>query len=132
MSGDNTSIYGIMFNSDENDKHTYVFNYNPVTDTSKNILMFDEEDGEAFTYVKDSFLFTNIGQSTIFRYDVKKNKKTLFKRSASIPTNVVQNGNYILILNSNGSVTWADNKKKKLISDSYLTQENNWVNIGSK
>lgn len=132
MSGDNASIYGIMFNSDENDKHTYVFNYNPVTDTSKNILMFDEEDGEAFTYVKDSFLFTNIGQSTIFRYDVKKNKKTLFKRSASIPTNVVQNGNYILILNSNGSVTWADNKKKKLITDCYLTQENNWVNIGSK
>lgn len=132
MSSDNNSIYGIMFNSDENDKHTYVFNYDPAADTSKNILMFDEEDGEAFTYVKDTSLFTNIGQSTIFSYDIKKNKKTLFKRSASIPEKVVQNGDFILILNSNGSVTWANNKKKKLISDSYLTQENNWINIGSK
>lgn len=132
LSSDGKAIYGIMFNSDENDKNTYVFNYDPVNDKTSNILLFQEEDTSAFTYVKDTTLFTNIGQSTIFSYDVKKNKKTLFKRSASIPVKVVQNGDYILILNSNGSVTWANNKKKKLIADSYLTKDNGWLNIGGK
>lgn len=132
LSPDKSTIYGIMFNTDENDKNTYVFNYDPVKDTTSNLLVFNEEDTEAFTYVDGNSLFTNIGKSTIYSYDVKKKKKILFKRSASIPKKVIQNGQYILILNDNGSVTWADNKKNKLISDSYLSKENIWINIGQK
>ena len=126
LAEDKNTIYGIMFNEDINDKNTYVFSYDTTTDKLTKILQFNEEDTNAFTYMKDNVLFTNIGQNTLLSFDVKKKKKAFFKRSASLVQKVVKNGDELLILNHNGSLTVANSKKKKLLSDNYLTQENQW------
>lgn len=129
LSNDGKTIIGINFKSSQDDKSTYVFNYDLQKKVSKDILKFDEEDTEAFTYFYDQTMFTNIGKNVIYSYNIKKNKKNIYKRSASIPKMIAQNGENILILNSNGSVTWANAKKNKLICDTYLTQNNEWVVI---
>lgn len=129
LSNDGKTIIGINFKSSQDDKSTYVFNYDLQKKVSKDILKFDEEDTEAFTYFYDQTMFTNIGKNVIYSYNIKKNKKNIYKRSASIPKMIAQNGENILILNSNGSVTWANAKKNKLICDSYLSQNNEWVVI---
>lgn len=132
LGADGKTILGINFKSSEDDHSTYVFTYDVQKKTSKDILKFDEEDTEAFTYFYDQTLFTNIGKNVVYSYNTKKNKKIVYKRSASIPKMIAQNGDYILILNANGSITWCNGKKNKMICDSYLTNDNQWVIIGGK
>lgn len=132
LGNDGNTIIGINFKTEEEDTHTYVFAYDVNKKESTDILKFDEEDTEAFTYFYNQSLFTNIGKNVVYSYNMKKNKKITYKRSASIPKALVQNGDYILILNSNGSVTWCNGKKNKLICDSYLTEDGSWYNVGAK
>lgn len=129
---DGKFIYGIIFTDDANDKNTYVFEFNTEKQSIKNILKFDEIDTDAFTYYNNNTLFTNIGKNLIYSYNIKKNKKMAYKRSAAIPSNISQNTDYVVILNSNGSLSWAKSKNNAIIEDWYLTQDNEWTIISGK
>ena len=132
QSDDGKSVYGIIFHDDPNDKNTYVFSYGIEKGQYKEILKFAEEDTDAFTYFADSTLFTNIGKNSIYSYNVKKNKKMMYKRSAAIPVKACQNNDYVVILNSNGSLSWAKANSDAIIADWYLTQDEQWFEFNSK
>ena len=119
-------IYGINLVSDENGKTTYVFGFNIDTKLLTNILRFSNEDSDVFTYLKGGNLFTNIGKNKVYCYNLSSKKRFAYNRSSSIPSDICQNGNHVVILNSNGSISWCTPTSQTLKADWYLTNDEQW------
>ena len=131
-STDGNTIYGIILHDDPNDKNTYVFAYNIEKNKYQEVLKFNSEDSDAFMLFDDTTLFTNIGRNFIYSYNTKGNKKMNFNRSASIPLKVSQNGDYVVIINTNGSISWAKSNSNAIISDWYLRSNDEWEILSKK
>ena len=126
LSTDGKLIWGVNLQSDENGRATYIFSYNTTTKKYTNILRFAEEDSEAFTYLYGNNLFTNIGKNKVYCYNISTKKRFSYNRSASIPVNICQNQNRVVILNSNGSISWCGTTNSSLLADWYLTTDEQW------
>lgn len=126
LSTDGNMIYGIVLQSDNNIRNTYVYSFNTHTNKATNILKFSEEDSEAFTYLSGSQLYTNIGKNKVYCYNITTKKRFSFNRTASIPFSISQNGNRVVILNDNGSISWCSPNNSKLLADWYLTTDDQW------
>lgn len=126
LSTDGTVIYGIRLVPDGETFSTYVFSYHTLTEEVKNILKFSNEDSEAFTYLSGSYLFTNIGKNKIFCYNLSTKKPFSYNRSASMPESICKNGDKVVIQNYNGSISWATVQNGALITDWYLTKDEQW------
>jgi len=126
LSTNGTLIYGINLVSDETGRATYVFSYNTLTKVTTNILKFSDEDSEAFTYLNGNNLFTNIGKNKLYCYNLATKKRFAYNRSASMPQNICQQGNRVVILNYNGSISWCNPTSNVLLADWYLTNDEQW------
>ena len=93
LSYSDNCLYGLNLVSNAEGNTTYVFSYNLETKQIKNILKFANEDAEAFTFVDDGKLFTNIGKNKIYCYNINTKKIFSYNRSASIPQKSVKKGN---------------------------------------
>lgn len=119
-------IYGINLVSDESGKTTYVFSFDIETKMLTNILRFSNEDSDVFTYLKGGNLFTNIGKNKVYCYNLSSKKRFAYNRSASIPVDICQNKNQVVILNSNGSISWCSPTSQVLQADWYLNSDEQW------
>jgi hypothetical protein len=126
LSYSDNCLYGLNLISNETENTTYVFSYNMETKQIKNILKFANEDAEAFTFVSDNKLFTNIGKNKIYCYNINTKKIFSYNRSASIPQKAAKNGKRVAILNYNGSISWADDSSNNILADWYLTTDDQW------
>ncbi|MBP5602845.1 MAG: hypothetical protein J6X78_08980 [Treponema sp.] len=126
LSTDGSLVYGIVVQSDENVQTTYVYSYNTNSNKPTNLLKFSEEDAEAFTYIYGNILYTNIGKNKLYCYNMTTKKNFAYNRSASIPKSVAQNGNRVVILNNNGSISWCSSNNASLQADWYLTTDEQW------
>ncbi len=126
LSTDGSLVYGIVVQSDENVQTTYVYSYNTNSNKPTNLLKFSEEDAEAFTYIYGNILYTNIGKNKLYCYNMTTKKNFAYNRSASIPKSVAQNGNRVVILNNNGSISWCSSNNSNLQADWYLTTDEQW------
>lgn len=126
LSTNGTLIYGINLVSDEKGRATYVFSYNTQTKITTNILKFSDEDSEAFTYLYGNNLFTNIGKNKLYCYNLTTKKRFAYNRSASMPSKICQQGNRVVILNYNGSISWCGPSSNVLLADWYLTNDEQW------
>ncbi|WP_027727507.1 WD40 repeat domain-containing protein [Treponema sp. C6A8] len=119
-------IYGINLVSDETGKTTYVFSFDIESKMLTNILRFSNEDSDVFTYLKDGNLFTNIGKNKVYCYNISSKRRFAYNRSASIPVDICQNKNQVVILNSNGSISWCSPTSQVLQADWYLNSDEQW------
>lgn len=126
LSTDGVLIYGINLQSTDTEQTTFVYSYNTQTGKITNLLKFSEEDSEAFTYIYGNILYTNIGKNKIYCYNMSTKKRFAYNRSASIPKSILQNGNRVVILNNNGSISWCTPTSQNLQADWYLTTDEQW------
>ena len=126
LSTDGKTIYGIVLQSDDDIRNTYVYSFNTATKKATNILKFSEEDSEAFTYLYGNALYTNIGKNKVYCYNIATKKRFSYNRSGSIPFRISQNGNRVVILNNNGSISWCSPNGSNLLADWYLTKDEQW------
>ena len=126
LSTDGHIVYGIVLQSNDNVQETYVYSFNTATGKPTNLLKFSEEDSEAFTYIYGNILYTNIGKNKLYYYNMTTKKNSSYNRSASIPKSVAQNGNRVVILNDNGSISWCGTSNSTIIADWYLTTDEVW------
>ena len=126
LSTDGHIVYGIVLQSNDNVQETYVYSFNTATNKATNLLKLIEEDSEAFTYIYGNILYTNIGKSKLYYYNMSTKKNSSYNRSASIPKRVAQNGSRVVILNDNGSISWCSSNNNSLIADWYLTTDEQW------
>lgn len=121
-------FYGVLIYTDARSKKltTSVFAFDISRKSIRNLLTISDEDNEAFTYLKNSVLYTNIGKSQIRSYNLQTRKSFLYKRSASMPLKVAGNGNKIAVLNRNGSVSWYNPDTSNVLSDWNMTADGQW------
>ncbi len=127
LSVKDNNIYGISIQTQDNTKKTIVFKFNIISKMTTTILRLNDEDSEAFTYLKDNFLYTNIGKDTIRACSLSENTNFKLRRSASLPIKVSQNATKVVILNKDGSISWYETGKPGVISDWYLTTDGSWL-----
>ncbi|MBQ9494782.1 MAG: WD40 repeat domain-containing protein [Treponema sp.] len=118
-------IYGITVQSGEA-KMTNLFSFMTRTLRSATLLKLNDEDTNAFTYFHDGTVYTDIGGDKVFGYSVSTRKNVQYNRSASLPLKVAQNGNHVVILNKDGSVSWYNVEKANVLADWYLTRDGAW------
>lgn len=126
LSTDGHLVYGIVLQSNDNVQTTYVYSFNTSTNKATMLLRFNQEDAEAFTYIYGNILYTNIGKNNLYCYNITTKKNLKYNRSASIPKSVAQNGNRVVILNDNGSISWCSSNNATLQADWYLTTDQQW------
>lgn len=126
LSTNGKMIYGLVLEYSDNVQNTFVYSYNTQTKVYTKLLKFAEEDPEAFTYLYENILYTNIGKNKMYCYNMTSKKRFAYNRSASIPSNIKQNGNQVVILNNNGSISWCSPSSNILRSDWYLTNNEQW------
>lgn len=129
LSTDGTTIYGLNVIADDTGRNTYIFSFNTKTNQMKNILKFADEDSDAFTYINGQNLFTNIGKSKVYCYNLSTKKRFSYDRSSSIPSSLCQSGSRVVILNDNGSISWCNATSSKILSDWYFTKDENWYSF---
>lgn len=129
LSTDGTIIYGLLLINNNGTPNTYVFSYNTKSKRYSNLLQFSEEDSDAFTYLYNGELYTNIGKNKVYTYNMNTKKRFSYNRSASIPSAICQNGSRVVILNKNGSISWCNNTSANLIGDWYLTLDEQWFSF---
>lgn len=126
LSVNGNDIYGINIISEGQARKTTVFKFNTVSKQTVSILKFNDEDPDAFTYLKYPFLYTNIGKDTIRSCNLSLNKNFAFRRSASLPIKVCQNATRVVILNKDGSISWYNSDRPPVLADWYLTKDGQW------
>lgn len=129
MSLDKNDIYLVCVISDAKSKKTIVESYNINTKAVSQIFKISEEDSNAFTYLVYPVLYTNIGKENIRSCNLIKRKNYIFNRSSSIPLKVAQNGNRVVILNKDGSISWYNSTMPQIVASWYLTTEGQWFEI---
>lgn len=126
LSVNSNDIYGISIQSQDGSQKTSVFKFNINSKMTTSILRLNEEDPDAFTYLKYPVLFSNIGKNNIRSNNLSTQQNIIYKRSASLPIKVCQNATRIVILNKDGSISWYDSDKTAVVADWYLTRDGNW------
>lgn len=125
--GGGKSVYGIEIESKGGDEYlTQVFSYDSQTKSFRSLLRLNDEDSSAATQLNGDRLYTNIGRTQIYAYNLKSNRSIAFKRSAALPVKAVGNGGMLAVLNQNGSISWYDERSKQAVSNWYLSDDGSW------
>ncbi len=123
----NGAFYGASIVTENNETSTIVYSYNPNTRGYKTIVSLKAEDPEAFTYLKNGVLYTNISKTEIYYIPLANPSLKKLEQSASLPVKMIANEKNIAVLNKDGSITWFDARSKKMLHDWYITLQGEWV-----
>ena len=126
LATDKSNIYGINVQESDTSKRTNVFKYNILSDSSTTILSINDEDSDAFIYLKYPVLYTYIGKSKIRAVNLNGNKSMMLNRSASMPIKIEKNSKRVVVLNRDGSISWYNDNLSQVIADWYITKDGQW------
>ncbi len=121
------SFYGASIVYENDSTTTKIFSYNPVTKAYSVILSLADEDPKAFTYLKDNVLYTNVGRTQVYAVTIQQKQLTRMEQSASLPLKLVGNNTSLAVLNKDGSISWFNAQSKRLLTNWYITEDNNWL-----
>jgi hypothetical protein len=119
-------MYGIAVESDNDSKKTILFSYDPEKQQTTTLMSLTDEDTDAFTYIHNNEIYTDIGKDNFFSYSLSGKNTTIYTRSASLPVKVCRNMTSLAVLNRDGSVSWYNAGVPQVLADWYLTQDGNW------
>ncbi|MGI5172005.1 WD40 repeat domain-containing protein [Treponema sp. OMZ 840] len=120
-------VYGVSLTAASSAGKTEIFAFFPETKQYKTIFKWADEDNNAFTWVKNGTLFTNIGKTQIHAYNIAENKDTLLERTASLPVKITGTDSVLAVLNKDGSISWYDADTKQLYKNWYITVDGEWL-----
>ena len=106
---------------------TEIFAYYPETKKYSPIFRWADEDANAFTWIHNGTLFTNVGKMHIHAYDIAERTDTLLQRSSALPLKITGTEHMLAVLNKDGSVSWYDGVTKQPLKSWYITNENEWL-----
>ncbi len=105
---------------------TKVFSYNPTTKAYSIVLSLADEDTDAFTYLKNGTLYTNIGKTQVYTVTIAQKKLVRMDQSSSLPVKVIGNNASLTVLNKDGSLTWYNAQSKNMLENWYITIDGEW------
>lgn len=120
-------FYGVSVETDNTSKETSIFAYYPATDKFVPKLKLSDEDTNAFSYLLNKTIYTNIGNNKVYSFNLSSNKQVVLSRFASLPTKICGNNSNLLVLNKDGSISWYNAITKKLLKNWYVTLDQKWI-----
>lgn len=123
-SGD--ALYGVVIGTNGNKTTTSLFKWNTKTKSASTFLPISDEDGDSFTYLTGSVLYTSIGKNQVHGYNLGTKRDFTYKRSASLPLKLAQNSTRLVVLNRDGSISWYNPTLSGVLADWYLTTDGQW------
>lgn len=126
-SPDGESLYGVEIENKGNDEYlTQIFAYDSKTKDFRFLLKLNNEDSTASTQLKGDNLFTNIGRTQVYAYNLRTNKCVTYRRSASLPVKAVSGKNLLAVLNNDGSITWYNTRSRQQLAIWHITDAGEW------
>ena len=120
------ALYGILIAADSNKTTTSLFKWDIRAKTATTFLPLNDEDSDSFTCLAPPVLYTSIGKNQVRGYNLNTRRDLTYKRSASLPRKVAQNGTRLVVLNRDGSISWYNPTLSGVLADWYLTTEEQW------
>ncbi|MCM1320621.1 MAG: WD40 repeat domain-containing protein [Bacteroides sp.] len=129
LSSNASSVYGISININGSKKTTEIFYITKQTNKYAPLVKWDDEDINAFLTLSGTSLYTNIGKTAVRSINLSTRKQILLKRASSLPIKLLHGGEKILILNSDGGISWFNSKTNVKTADWYLTVGGQWFEL---
>jgi WD40 repeat protein len=107
-------IYGIALTSSNSPyadsrmttAQTALFAYNAGLRSAQNLITYADEDVEAFTYIYNSMLYTNIGKIHVIAFNLRTRTQTQLERGTALAAKIMCGAEFAVVLGSDGSVLW--------------------------
>jgi hypothetical protein len=122
----NNRIYGITLTATSSSRKTTLFSFNPLNQSMLTLLNYADEDVNAFTYLYDSLLYTNIGKTNVIAYNVQTKAQLTLDRPASLTKKIMRNQKYVAALGQDGGIAWYKNASQRIDSLWYLKTDGQW------
>lgn len=121
-------VYGVKVAPDAQSgaRKTAVFSFNLRTRADVTLISLNDEDTDAFLYLHDGVIFTDIGKSRMMSYDTRTRKSTTYSRSASLPLKAARSDSRVASLNRDGSVSWYNQGSPQVAADWLFTKDGSW------
>ena len=124
---DSDTIYGIVVGENQSHKiQTSLFSWDTQSKSSHTYLPLSDDDNNAFTYLSDKTIYTNMGKNQVRSYSLSNRREFTYKRSASMPLKVCKNADRLVVLNRDGSISWYNPTLSGVLADWYLTTDGQW------
>lgn len=122
-------FYGIAVKQEKGKNVSELFSYDIKSGKSKTLLRLKDEDSSAFTNIFAPYVYTNLGRNQMYACNTETRKNILYRRSASMPLKAARNGEKIVVLNCNGSISWYNVSSQASLGDWYLTVSDEWFEL---
>jgi len=125
--GNENTFYGIVVGENSSKKiQTSLFSWDTLGKSSRTYLPLSEDDNNAFTYLSEKTLYTNMGKNQVRSYNLSNRREFTYKRTASMPLKVCKNNDRLVVLNRDGSISWYNPSLSGVLADWYLTTDGQW------
>ncbi len=109
--------------------HTEIFAFYPQTKQYQPVFKWADEDNNAFTWIKNGVLFSNVGKNRIHAYRIADQKNALLERSSALPIKIAGTDTVFAVLNTDGGISWYDGKTLRLLKNRYITVYGEWLDF---
>lgn len=121
------NIYGLALADYDGNTVTQVYQYYPAQRKSKVLLRFNAEDMNAFVQLESSVLYTNLGKSQIYAYELDSGKVRVYRRTSALPKKMAVSDEHLVFLNEDGGLAWYNPASQTALSQWYLNTEGTWI-----
>ncbi len=129
LPGSNEIFFGVMAYAEGSSKKTERFQYNTTGGTYKPLAVWNDEDLDCFIYPSARYVYSNIGKAQVTAIDRRTNRQSQLERSGALPAKITDNSSVLLVLNSDGSVSWYDMKTNRRLGDWYVSSDGDWYTL---
>ncbi|WP_191014714.1 hypothetical protein [Treponema zioleckii] len=122
-----SEIFGIVTKSDtENEEATTsFFAYDTKTKKTRTFHTVNTEEYDSFTFASWPYVYTNLGKTSLKAYNLEKDsvEEQVLQRGSGNPEKLSKSGDKLILVNKDGSVSWYDFASNRIISNWYVTQD---------
>ncbi len=123
-----SEIFGIVTKADtvnNEEAQTTFFAYDPKSKKSRSFCTVNTEEYDSFTFISWPYAYTNLGKTSLRAYNLENTEvqEKFLERGSGCPEKLSKSSDKLILVNKDGSVSWYDLSSNKIISNWYVTQE---------
>lgn len=119
-------LYSLSLNTQNFETETNLVRVDLANGNVKILAKYPDENANSFLKIYDDVVYTNLGRTILLAYSLNKNSKIEVKRNESLAKSVSSSGDFIQVLQQNGTIAWYSSKTLSLVS-LFEKQNGTWI-----